>query len=72
MPDGKAPGPHGVPNKVLKHWASLDPHAPLDVFNACLKEAKFPASWKVARLALAYIGGGKPVTTQQLSTFMHD
>lgn len=33
------------------------------VFNACLWEGFFPGSWKVARLALVYKEGGKPLAS---------
>lgn len=56
LPPGKAPGPDGVPNEVLKvaHPAMFQ-----EVFSQCLKDGIFPTPWKLARLVLLR-KAGKP------------
>lgn len=62
LPSGKATGPDGIPNEVLRWVARRKPRILLETFNACLREGEFPRRWKTARLALLYKGAGKPVT----------
>jgi len=49
---GKAPGPDGIPNEVLKIAIKLQPQMFLKTFNSCLEEGTFPRQWKQARLVL--------------------
>lgn len=60
IPRGKAPGPDGVPDLVVKEVAMGRPDIIRDVFNVCLEEGVFPLSWKVARLVLLR-KGDKPL-----------
>jgi len=52
IPKGKAPGPDGVPDLVIKDVTIERPDIIRDVFNACLEEGVFPRPWKVAKLVL--------------------
>jgi len=61
LPSGKACGPDGIPNEVLRLVAHHKPQSLLDVYNACLRQAHFPAVWKRARLVLLHKGPGKPI-----------
>ena len=56
----KAPGPDGVPNAVIKRIAEKYPALLLAVFNACLSEGRFDASWKRQRLVLISKGKQGP------------
>ncbi|CAB0030692.1 unnamed protein product [Trichogramma brassicae] len=58
--DAAAPGPDGVPNKVLKLAMQARPELFLDVYNACLTEGVFPACWKMQRLVLLPKGDKPP------------
>ncbi|VVC35249.1 Endonuclease/exonuclease/phosphatase,Reverse transcriptase domain,Zinc finger, CCHC-type, partial [Cinara cedri] len=60
LPPGKAPGPDGVPNVVLKRACELIPAVLLDVFNRCLGQGEFPRLWKRAKLVLLHKGADKP------------
>ncbi|CAI6362017.1 unnamed protein product [Macrosiphum euphorbiae] len=46
IPLGKAPGPYGVPDLVVKH--PYKPEIFRDLFNACLRESMFPKECLVA------------------------
>ena len=48
----KAPGPDGIPAEVVQLMARLRPDTLAKVFNAIIKEKKYPKSWKTAQLAL--------------------
>ncbi|VVC46487.1 Endonuclease/exonuclease/phosphatase,Reverse transcriptase domain, partial [Cinara cedri] len=61
LPAGKASGPDGVPNEVLRRAVLAKPLLFLRVFNSCLQEQVFPAAWKRAKLVLLHKGPGKPV-----------
>ncbi|VVC42616.1 Hypothetical protein CINCED_3A018218 [Cinara cedri] len=60
LPPGKAPGPDGVPNVVLKRACEMIPAVLLDVFNRCLGQGEFPRMWKRAKLVLLHKGADKP------------
>lgn len=49
---GKAPGPDGIPNEVLKIAIKLQPQMFLRTFDSCLQNGIFPKEWKMARLVL--------------------
>lgn len=49
---GKAPGPDGVPNEVLKAALKTHPQMFGEVFNRCMEHGVFPKPWKRARLVL--------------------
>lgn len=57
LPNGKAPGPDGVPNEVLKTAVGAHPGYFQEVFNGCLRSAFFPPEWKTARLVLLHKPG---------------
>lgn len=57
---GKAAGPSGIPNEVLRAAALTQPCAVLRVFNDCLDALTFPPRWKRARLVLLRKGPDKP------------
>lgn len=61
LPSGKATGPDGIPNELLKKVFNFRPRALLDAFNACLTNNTFPVRWKQARLVLLHKGPGKPL-----------
>jgi len=50
--DDKAPGPDGIPNKVLKIAIKANTKEYVDMYNACLTEGVFPSRWKTQRLVL--------------------
>lgn len=60
LPTGKAPGPDGVPDIVVRELASRRPDVLQEVFNTCLREGVFPDRWKVAKLVLLR-KGAKPL-----------
>lgn len=60
LPSGKAPGPDGVPNAVVKLACAINPEAMLTVFNRCLELGEFPRLWKKAKLVLIHKGADKP------------
>jgi hypothetical protein len=47
---GKAPGPNGIPNSVLRHLPKRAINFLTKVFNAVLRKQYFPPVWKHARL----------------------
>jgi len=60
IPNGRAPGPDGVPDLVIKQISTNKPEILRDMFNACLRESTFPKEWKVAKLVLIR-KGDKPL-----------
>lgn len=52
IPNGKAPGPDGVPNEVLRKAVTTYPEYFAALYNCCLRSAHFPAQWKKAWLVL--------------------
>jgi hypothetical protein len=63
---GKAPGPDGVPDLVIKSVAKGRPEIFSKVFNQCFSEVIFPEAWKTAKLVLLP-KGNKPL--DQLSSY---
>jgi len=61
MSAGKAGGPSGIPNEILKRIVAARPGATLNIYNECLKALTFPSNWKKASLVLLHKGPGKPV-----------
>lgn len=57
---GKAPGPDGVPDMVVREIALRKPELLRSLFNRCLDQGVFPESWKVAKLVLIR-KGAKPL-----------
>jgi len=57
---GKAPGPSGVPNELLRALANNQSQAVLRTMNLCLGALTFPPRWKKARLVLIKKGADKP------------
>lgn len=52
LPQGKAPGPDGVPDKVVKAVLLQKTADVASVLNNCLRSGCFPRRWKEARLVL--------------------
>ncbi|KAL4091789.1 hypothetical protein QTP88_026423 [Uroleucon formosanum] len=52
LPNGKAPGPDGLSNEIIKVAVSIDPSHFLHTYNASLASGKFPDRWKVDKLVL--------------------
>jgi len=52
LPSGKAPGPNGVPDEVLRVIVQVRPLFLLPTFNKCLSTGNFFKSWKAALLVL--------------------
>lgn len=52
LPNGKAPGPDGIPNEVLKVTVGLFPQFFTELFNSCKRNAYYPPEWKTANLVL--------------------
>ncbi|KAM8702461.1 hypothetical protein ACLKA7_001792 [Drosophila subpalustris] len=46
----KAPGPDGVPSKVVKIIAANHPEIFVNLFNACIRQRTVPKRWKLQRL----------------------
>lgn len=44
LPNGKTPGPDGIPNEILKAAALQDPQRFANTFNSCLAKAHYPPS----------------------------
>jgi len=57
---GRASGPSGIPNEVLKAFVTTNPSSALRVYNDCLRTLTFPPCWKRARLVLIRKGPDKP------------
>ncbi|MBW0482641.1 hypothetical protein O181_022356 [Austropuccinia psidii MF-1] len=52
LPNKKAPGPDGIPNELIKTAETLlTPHL-THLFNACLKQGRFPTQWKGSNTAI--------------------
>lgn len=51
-PLGKAPGPDGVPDMVIKEIARSNPEMLRSLLNTCFEQGVFPENWKVAKLVL--------------------
>lgn len=60
IPTGKAPGPDGVPDRIIKLIAEHRPEFFVGVFNACFRDGVFPTLWKKAKLVLLQ-KGNKPL-----------
>lgn len=60
LPNGKAPGPDGLSNEIIKTAVSVDPSQFLRTYNACLASGEFPDRWKVGKLVLLQ-KPGKPL-----------
>lgn len=67
LPGGKASGPDGIPNEVLKVVLQKRPDLLLGTYNSCLRDRVFPQNWKIARLVLLHKGLDKP--TDRPSSF---
>lgn len=52
IPRGKAPGPDGVPDLIIRNVARHKPEILRDIFNKCLKGSVFSHSRKTAKLVL--------------------
>lgn len=52
IPLGRAPGPDGVPDMIIKQLARTKPEAFKSVFDHCFREGVFPEMWKRAKLVL--------------------
>ncbi|KAL4082663.1 hypothetical protein QTP88_029724 [Uroleucon formosanum] len=61
LPRGKAPGPSGVPNEILRALVTTQGQAVLKTMNDCLSALTFPPRWKRARLVLIRKGADKPL-----------
>lgn len=61
---GKAPGPDGIPNEVLRHLVQKYPDVFRNTYQRCMDECKFPDQWKRQRLVLLPKQGkvGDPVS----------
>lgn len=62
IPVGKAPGPDGVPDFIIKRLAISRPEILSNVFNTCIREGVFPENWKISKLVLLR-EGTKPLET---------
>ncbi|MBW0517154.1 hypothetical protein O181_056869 [Austropuccinia psidii MF-1] len=52
LPNKKAPGPDGIPNELIKIAETLlTPHL-THLFNACLRQGRFPTQWKGSNTAI--------------------
>ncbi|MBW0521937.1 hypothetical protein O181_061652 [Austropuccinia psidii MF-1] len=52
LPNKKAPGPDGIPNELIKIAEPLlTPHL-THLFNACLRQGRFPTQWKGSNTAI--------------------
>ncbi|KAL4082383.1 hypothetical protein QTP88_030003 [Uroleucon formosanum] len=60
LPRGKAPGPSGIPNEILRALVTTQGQAVLKTMNDCLSALTFPPRWKRARLVLIRKGADKP------------
>jgi hypothetical protein len=54
----KAPGPNGIPNRVLKHLPQRAIPLLVQIFNAILPTHHFPTGWKHARV-ISYLNRGR-------------
>jgi len=60
LPNGKAPGPDGIHDEVLKAAVKADPHSFLQVYNQCITESVYPWEWKKGKLVLIPKPGKPP------------
>lgn len=51
-PSGKAPGPDGIPDMVIREIARSRPDVVSKVFTMCFRDGYFPSEWKLAKLVL--------------------
>jgi hypothetical protein len=58
---GKATGPNGVPNRVLRHLPKRAITFLTNVFNTVLRRQYFPSAWKHARVVSILKPGKDPV-----------
>jgi hypothetical protein len=58
---GKAPGPNGIPNRVLRHLPNRARTFLTKVFNAVLRRQYFPSAWKHASVVSILKPGKDPV-----------
>jgi hypothetical protein len=58
---GKAPGPNGIPNRVLRHLPERAITFLTQVFNAVLRRQYFPSAWEHIRV-LSILKSGKDPT----------
>ena len=56
---GKAAGPDGIPNEVLRATVREKPQLILDLLNTCLERGHFPKQWKRQKLILILKGKNK-------------
>jgi len=54
IPSGKAPGPAGVPDLVIKNMARSRPDILRKMYNLCLGAGDFLTIWKKATLVLLH------------------
>lgn len=52
LPNGKAPGPDGIFNEIIKEAVLCDPQRFQLLFNKCILEGRFPSNWKKGKLVL--------------------
>jgi len=52
LPSGKAPGPDGIPDMVVKAVVLKRTVEVASIFNKCMRIGCFPSAWKEARLVL--------------------
>jgi hypothetical protein len=50
MSNNKAPGPDGIPNKLIKIIYEQDPDYMVNLYNVILKKATIPNTWKKSRM----------------------
>ena len=60
---GRVPGPHGIPNEVLRATIREKPQLILDLLNTCLETSHFPKQWKRQKLILIPKGKNKDPKT---------
>ncbi|MBW0480219.1 hypothetical protein O181_019934 [Austropuccinia psidii MF-1] len=52
LPNRKTPGPEGVPNELIKLFQPLLTFLLTNLYSLCLKQGKYPSSWKEAQTAI--------------------
>lgn len=57
LPHGRAPGPNGIANELIKTVIRSDPDYVTRLFNRCITEKYHPDEWKVADLVLLHKPG---------------
>jgi hypothetical protein len=63
---GKAPGPNGIPNRVLKHLPKRAVYLLVIIFNAVLCTHHIPPVWKHARVN-SILKPGKPTSYRPIN-----